>query len=394
MSANTSDSTGKTHTWLPRYGDCAILLHWTMALLIIGLLAFGKYTERLDPTSALYVSFIQLHKSFGITVLLLAVFRVFWRLAHSPPALPSTDPAWQRFAAGLTHVLIYLLMLGIPLTGWVMVSASPLNVDTVLFGVIPWPHLPPFPTLENRESIEHTFHWLHELGGNILIGLLLLHIAAALKHHLIDKDHVLRRMLPDWRNSIWRARLATAVVGVAGLIGGVYLYANAERSAALVAAGNAEVSFIAEVTGNDIPGMFSDATVLATLNEADPASSRIEASVLTASVTSPDPSVETSIKNDDWFDIDTYAEARFVSTRVLAGEQADTLLVAGTLSIRDRNLEVDFPMAIESDGDQRFARGEFTVDRRAFDLGNESQPDDAWVGYDVIIRFRFPIAEE
>lgn len=380
-------------TWLPRYGDCAILLHWTMAVLIVGLLAFGKYTHTLDPTSALYVSFIQLHKSFGIIVLLLAVFRLLWRLAHSPPALPATDPLWQRFAAGATHVLIYLLMLGIPLTGWVMVSASPLNVDTVLFGLVPWPHLPPFPTLDDRESVAALFHTLHELGGNILIGLLILHIAAALKHHLIDKDHVLRRMLPDWANSIWRARLMTVCMAVAALVSGMVLYANASRSAALVAAGNAEVSFVATVTGNEIPGMFSDASVTATLDETDPAKSLIEARVVTASVTSSDSNVETSIKNDDWFAIERFDEAVFVSDAVRAGPDPSSLSVDGTLTIRDKSLAVSFPMSIENTGTDRFAAGEFTVDRRSFDLGIESQPDDGWVGYDVIIRFRFPISD-
>lgn len=367
-----------------------------MALLIIGLLGFGKFTSSLDPSSALYVGLIQLHKSFGITVLLLAVMRLLWRISHTPPPLPTTDPAWQRFAASATHGLVYVLMFAIPLTGWVMVSSSPMNLNTVLFGVIPWPHLPPFPTLANREYLAELLHTLHELGGNILIVLLLLHMGAALKHHLINKDHVLRRMLPDWGSRTWRLRFTAACVGVAAAISGLYLYAGVNRSVAIVAAGNAEVSFIANVTDNDTPGVFADAEVSATIDETTPANSHIEATVQTGSVSSTDSSVDGSIQDPDWFDVENHPEATFVSNAVSAADAPDTLRVDGTLTIKALPLDVSFPMRLETSEaataePERHAVGEFTVDRRAFQLGDESQPDDAWVGYDVIIRFRFPV---
>lgn len=364
-----------------------------MAILIISLLGFGKFTASLDETSATYVSFIQLHKSFGITVLLLAVLRIVWRMAHTPPATPVDGPVWQRLAASVTHGLLYLLMFALPITGWVMVSASPLNIDTVLFGVIPWPHLPVLPTLDSRESVAHLFHTLHEQSGHILIAMLLLHIGAALKHHLIDRDGVLLRMAPDWQSRAWRAKFIGSVAGVFAIAAVLVGYKWNDRQAAIVAAGNAEVSFIADITSAATPGVFADANVSALIDIADPAQSQLEATVVTASVTSTDSGVDGSIRDADWFDIENHPEAQFVSSLIEPTDDPQILQVNGILSIKGIDLEVQFPLAIESGDDERFATGEFIVDRRAFQLGDESQPDDTWVGYDVTIKFRFPLSE-
>ena len=383
-----------------------------MALLIISLLAFGKFTATLDETSALYVSFIQLHKSFGITVLLLAALRVIWRMVHTPPAAPTHGPAWQHLAARISHVLLYLLMFALPVTGWVMVSASTLNVDTVLFGVIPWPHLPVLPTLDGREAIAQLFHTLHEQSGHILIAMVLLHSAAALKHHLVDRDDVLLRMTPVWSSRAWRIKLGAAALGVIAIAAGLTAYQWSDRQAAIVAAGNAEVSFIADVTSADTPGVFADANVTALIDVSDPASSVLEATVVTASVSSDDSGVDGSIRDPDWFDIETHPEAFFASTLIEPSDDPDVLQVSGLLTIKGIDLEVQFPLTLttgtstetstetstDTDGatatEERFATGQFIVDRRAFNLGNESQPDDTWVGYDVTIKFRFPLSDE
>lgn len=378
---------------IPRYSDVAVLLHWMMALLIIGLLAFGKYTHSLDPSSGSYYALIQLHKSFGITVLLLAVLRVVWRISHTPPDLPATHPRWQHIAASLTHALVYVLMFALPLTGWAMVSVSTLNIDTVLFGVIPWPHLPVLPTLDNRESVEHLFHTLHAQAGHVLIALLLLHIGAALKHRYVDKDSVLQRMLPDWSSRAWQWRFGVTLLGIATVVIGLYANANTNRSAAIVAAGNAEVSFLAGITGYQAPGVFADASVTARLDDSNPTDSVIEARVATASVSSTDGGVDGGIRATDWFDIENYPEAHFISSSINAGETPDTFTVTGTLTIKDIALEVNFPMTVSNDAGERHASGEFTVDRLHFKLGSTSQPDESSVDFAVVIRFRFPLSD-
>jgi len=376
---------------LPRYNDVAIGLHWAIALLILGLLAFGKFMTGLDRDDPLRFVLTQWHKTFGITVLLLALVRLVWRLSHSAPALPADDPAWQKAAAHVTHVLLYVLMFAIPLSGWAMVSASTLNVDTLLFDVIPWPHLP----LPASEALEHRLHDIHHLGGNVLIVLFLLHAGAALKHRFIDKDGVLARMLPDWSSAGWWKKLTVTSVAVAAFGIGVTVYGNVSRSAAVVSAGDADVGFVAGVTGSQVPGTFATSVVTATLDETDPSAGTLEAVVQTSSVSSPNPQVDGSIRDAEWFDVETHPEARFAASAMTAGEvDADgnaTLSVSGTLTIKQRPLEVSFPMTLLDEDGARVARGEFTVDRREFDLGLSSQPDDSSVDYPVLIRFRFEL---
>ena len=180
-----------------RYSTVAILLHWLIAVMIIGMVVMGIYMTGLpDARMSEKFELYQLHKSFGITVLLLSLIRLGWRLTHRAPPLPAEMPGWEQWAARLTHVAFYLLMIGIPLSGWAMVSASPWNLPTVLFGTIDWPHLPYFSTVADKPATEGMLKDLHEALAFGTVALLLLHVAAALKHHFIEGDDVLARMLP------------------------------------------------------------------------------------------------------------------------------------------------------------------------------------------------------
>ncbi len=180
-----------------RYSTVAIILHWLISLLIIGQLLGGLIMTRFLPkASALTFEIYQLHKSFGITVLLLSVLRLLWRLGHRPPELPADMANWERVSARITHILFYALILLIPLSGWAMVSSSPLNIPTYLFDVIKLPHLPFWEDATNKAAITSRFATIHEYMGFFTIALLALHVGAALKHHFVNKDSVLTRMLP------------------------------------------------------------------------------------------------------------------------------------------------------------------------------------------------------
>jgi len=176
-----------------RYTTVAIALHWTIALLIVGQIAGGLYMHELPNSDPQKFQIYQLHKSFGISVLLLSLGRLAWRATHPAPALPGNLKPWERIAARVTHIGFYVLMIGTPLLGWAMVSASPYNIDTVLFGVVPWPHIP---GVESSKDVEGVFKELHEIAAFAIIGLLVLHVAAALKHHFMLKDAVVGRMIP------------------------------------------------------------------------------------------------------------------------------------------------------------------------------------------------------
>lgn len=177
------------------YGRIAIAFHWTMAALILGMLGLGLYMSDLPPADPETFKLYQLHKSFGLTALALASLRLLWRLANATPALPAAMPRWERLGAHLGHFGLYALMFAIPLSGWAMVSASPWNIPTVLFDTLHVPHLPIPEALGAKAAVETFFKQMHELFAFALIGLLIVHVAAALKHHLLSRDDTLRRMV-------------------------------------------------------------------------------------------------------------------------------------------------------------------------------------------------------
>lgn len=179
-----------------RYTSVAIALHWVIALGIVAMLAIGLAMTHVKLTPFTQFKLYQLHKSIGITILLAAALRLLWRVTHRPPALPDGMPGWEKGAAEGTHLLFYILMIGMPLVGWALVSAAPLNIPTVLYGVIPWPHIPIFAQWHIKAQAAPVLARIHTYGGYALIGFLLLHAGAALRHHLVLRDDVLRRMIP------------------------------------------------------------------------------------------------------------------------------------------------------------------------------------------------------
>ena len=172
----------------PTYNAVAKLLHWGMAVLIMGLLALGFVMTdmALSPEKLQYYSW---HKWAGMTVFALVWLRLLWRVLNPPPAYPSSmSPTLQRLAH-LGNAALYGLMIIIPLSGWLLSSAK--GVQTVWFGVLPLPDL-----LEKDKELGHLLHEVHEVLNFFLLFLLAGHVAAALKHHWIDKDDILKRMLP------------------------------------------------------------------------------------------------------------------------------------------------------------------------------------------------------
>lgn len=170
------------------YTATAKALHWLIAVLILGMLLLGFYVQDL-PFSPQKLQLIAWHKWIGVSIFGLVLIRLLWRLAHPAPPLPAHLPAWQTWGAHLGHGALYLLMLAIPLSGWLMSSAK--GVPTVWFGVVRLPDL-----LARNADLGDRLANLHWILNLALIAVLLAHVAAALKHHLIDRDDVLRRMLP------------------------------------------------------------------------------------------------------------------------------------------------------------------------------------------------------
>lgn len=178
-----------------RYDNVAKTLHWLIALAIIFMLILGW---SMDSLGGLKFRAFQLHKSVGITILLLSLLRLIWRLTHHFPPLPDSMTLWEKYAARLAHIGFYVLIIGMPITGWVIVSTSTQDIPTILYGIIPWPRLPFLFTMENKSGLHHLAGGVHGCLAYIMASLIILHAAAAWKHHLINRDDVLLRMAPGF----------------------------------------------------------------------------------------------------------------------------------------------------------------------------------------------------
>ena len=185
-----------------KYTTIAILLHWLIALLIISQFIMGLWmvpaiNDPLQQAQAFKI--YQLHKSIGLTVLLLVLLRFIWRITHRPPPLPSTIPHWEAKAAHTAHYALYALSIIIPLLGWAMVSVNPYGLPTMYFDFFQWPDITWLANSPNKPHFEQLFKASHKYTAYIIIFIALLHGLAALKHHFLNKDEVLIRMLPFLR---------------------------------------------------------------------------------------------------------------------------------------------------------------------------------------------------
>jgi cytochrome b561 len=170
------------------YKSGAKALHWLLALMVFGLLGLGLYMTGLKTTPQ-KIQLYMTHKSVGLTVLLLMLIRLLYRWRNPAPALPAAMAAWQKRLASLTHIALYLLLFAMPISGWLMNSAS--GFPMKYFG---WFRVPDL-IARDAERLAF-FKTAHEYIAWTLIALLALHVLAALKHHFLNRDDVLRRMLP------------------------------------------------------------------------------------------------------------------------------------------------------------------------------------------------------
>ena len=173
-----------------RYSRGAIVLHWLIAVLILLNIAGAWVSEDMPkPEQAMIMSY---HKAIGIMILLLTVLLIVWRVAHRPPALADTLKAWEAALARVTHAAFYFLMLAIPLSGWAMASAFGKGKGVSIFGLITMPALP----VAHDKPTAEMFYEIHEVLATMMLVLFVLHVVGALKHHFIDKDGTLRRVVP------------------------------------------------------------------------------------------------------------------------------------------------------------------------------------------------------
>lgn len=169
-----------------RYSTVSLILHWLIAALVVTQVALVAGHEAIEGDRAL----LNLHKSVGLSILVLTLVRLGWRIANPALPLPEAMPRWQKLVARATHVLFYVFLIAMPLVGWAASSAA--GRDIVWFGLFDWPLLP----IGGGREMAGSLMDLHEAAAKALYVLIALHIVGALKHHFVDRDNVLHRMIP------------------------------------------------------------------------------------------------------------------------------------------------------------------------------------------------------
>ncbi len=172
------------------FGSLAKFLHWLVAVLVIAMLVFGFFLESFSSSAK--PAMIALHKSIGLSILILIVLRLIWRFMNKQPEYPLTIPLWEQICAHFVHYLFYIILILMPMTGWLMSSWGGHPVE--FWSLWNW-QLP----LSINRTLAAYFFTLHKIIAYIIIALLAVHVLAALKHHFIGKNNLLRRMLPGYK---------------------------------------------------------------------------------------------------------------------------------------------------------------------------------------------------
>ncbi len=397
-----------------RYSTVAILLHWLIAAALVFqvLVAWRMH----DLKTPLGFALTQLHKSVGITILLLSLARLGWRLANPPPPEPAALVGWERTLAGIVHVGLYVIMIGMPITGWIMVSASRIDIPTLLYGVVPWPHLPVAYLEPAAKTAWHGFgreshEWL-SFGAYALIAL---HVAGALKHQLLDRNlPVLSRMAPGAQAGRWfDPRLIAIGLGVLAVAAaGQFVMPKLPAAAPLAAAPAVEgehdhsapiapsvqapaasptaaqpvaavpsteprswsvgrgssIGFATSWGGQALEGRFNDWDAEILFGPEALATSKVRVSIAIKSVTSGDAQRDESLTGPDWFDAGPNPRAIFTADRFeKTGEER--YVAHGKLTLRGKTRPLDLPFRLKIDGDKARMSGVTTLDRTAFGVG-------------------------
>ncbi|MEZ5887235.1 MAG: cytochrome b/b6 domain-containing protein [Paracoccaceae bacterium] len=371
------------------YGSAARLLHWAVALLILANIPLAWWAEGLprgsDADAALLARVYSAHKTIGVAVFALALARILWAMTQPKPAPIHPERRLETFLAEAVHWSLYAAILVLPLSGWIGHAAS------TGFAPILWPIGQSLPFVPKSESLAHVASAVHGAASKLLILSIVLHVAGALKHALLDRDGTLARMITgraagSGTSETGRrpALLSLAVWGA--LIAAVLAFApppRGENPAAVATAtgGNWAVSegtitFTVRQMGQEVTGRFADWSARISY---DPESRTGETEVTIPLAGMTIGAVTEQAAGPEFFDRAAFPEARFAAT---IADEAGMPTARGTLALRGREVPVTLPFTLAIDGDQATAAGTVTLDRRDFGMG-PSYPDETTVGFAV-----------
>lgn len=405
-----------------RYSRTAMLLHWAVALLLVFNFGLGERTEDLKQGPELFWV-MQLHKSIGITILLLSLWRLGLRLTTPRPAKVADSSAAQLLSTAV-HWGFYAVMIIVPLSGWVLVSTAKVQIPTLLFGTIPWPHLP----VSGRDAHE-VAEEIHGILAKAMLPLLALHIIGAIRHQFMLKDAILERMVPG-RNIGMAGLLALLVTLVGAFALAMNLPApnapqpgqalpdfqqakvDAPAAAAVAAtpvgeAANVQVAtdeapaaaptwrvakggrlgFKVTVNGEVVSGSFGnwDADIRFDPEQLDKSS--IKATIALASVSSGDSGRDDMLRGDDFFGAAS-PKARFTADRIRA-KGGNRYEAQGALMMKGVSKPVTLAFSLDIKDNAARATGTATFDRRDFGIGTGQFSDTGTISGDVTVDFAF-----
>lgn len=354
-----------------RFGIVAKGFHWLIAVAVIGLIAVGLYMDGLDP-SPLKFKLSFWHKSFGITVLALVAARLVWRLTNTHPAALATHKKWEKTLARIIHLLLYVCLFAMPLSGWAMSSAKGFSVS--VFG---WFTLPDI-VGENKE-LGGLLREAHEYIAWALIACIVLHFGGALKHHVIDRDSTLRRMIPFGKVAIILACLAATPTRAADPV-----------TAWAIDPEQSHLTFEATQMKAPFTGTFKKFGGEIHFDPARLEESNASIKIDMASVDTKSADRDASLPAAPWFFVESFPESKFEVARF--EKTAENAYVAhGNLTIRDVTLPVALPFTLEittdpAGGQTAKMQGELTLQRLDYGIGTGEWADTSTVGNAVVVK--------
>lgn len=375
-----------------QYTNFAQLLHWGIAGLIVTQFILAELAERASDQSRIVdqIALLANHKSVGITILALALVRLLWRATHTPPPLPASLPRWQRQASAATHTALYVFLFALPLSGWLMSSAASYSVS--YFGWVTLPDL-----VAPASSLKDDLQLIHEFLAKALFAIAVLHVLAAFKHLLLDKDSVMKRMATLPGNSVF---LVTAIGATYALSQSVVDDAP-ETEAPIVGTSDttsansptpprsdadqwqidmasSEIRFSAEQAGAPFKGTFESWEAAIWVDSDNPANSYIDVTVDIASVQTGDADRDATLRSTEWFDTTAFPEARFETQAVSA--TAEGYAAAATLAIKNTATPVVFDFGVSIAGEGQVLKGTARLDRLALSVGTGDWANTETVG--------------
>lgn len=382
------------------YGSVAKTFHWLTALLILTAIPLGLIAEDWGyETSAQLATkgwLFSLHKTIGVSVFFVALLRILWALTQPKPVLLHPDRKIESWAAETVHWLLYASLVIVPLSGWLHHSA------TAGFAPIWWPFGQSLPLIPVHDGLAHFFGAWHWLFTKVLIATLLLHVVGALKHHFIDRDATLARMLPGktlagtpgtkhargpfyaatW---IWVAMIALG--SILGLTGQSETTAavpqlQAEPSGWTVQDGRLGITAVQ--FGSGVEGQFADWSAAINFSEDAPGPVKGDVVVEIAVPSLTLGSVTKEALKPEFFAAEEFPTARFVAD-ITEAEGENAYLADGTLTLKGAEMPLSLPFTLVIDGDTAQAQGETVIDRRDFGIGTTSYKDESTIAYDVTV---------